>query len=91
MLSNVNPGSAATFSVTQVCNGGGCTAYTTTAAATAALPAGGVSMTLATFTFSQGALVGTVNTLSVGATLTIPNQGTAGTFSGGGFTVTTTP
>ena len=94
VLSNVNPGSAATFSVTQTCNNAnpsGCSVYTAAAAATAALPAGGVAMTLGTFTLSQGALVGTVNTLSVGATLTIPNQGTAGTFSGGGFTVTTTP
>ena len=97
LLSNVNVGSAATFSVTQNCQGGNpkCTGYIPTAVATAILPAGGVNMTLSAFTFNPPAgptgAIGLVNTLSVGATLTIPSQGAAGTFSGGGFTLTTTP
>ena len=52
-------------------------------------------MALSAFTFNPPAgptgATGLVNTLSVGATLTIPSQGAAGTFSGGGFTLTTTP
>ena len=97
LLSNVNAGSAATFSVTQNCQGGNpkCTGYTPTAVATAILPAGGVNMTLSAFTFNPPAgptgAAGLVNTLAVGATLTIPSQGAAGTFNGGGFTLTTSP
>lgn len=92
ILSSANNGSPATFQVTQTCNGGGCTTYSATAVATAALSGGGVAMTLGTFTFAQGTVAAKVNTLSVGATLTIPSKPTsAGTFSGGGFTVTTSP
>lgn len=91
VLTSASTGSVAKFSVTQTCNGGGCTGYTATGAATAPLPAGGIAMTLGTFTFAQDTAVAGVNTLSVGATLTIPGQGSAGTFSGGAFSVTTTP
>ena len=98
VLSSSGPGSAATFTVAQTtCPSGNpkCTGYTVSAAAASALSAGGVNMTLGAFTFSPttgptGA-AGVSNTLSVGATLTIPSRGTAGTFSGGGFTLTTTP
>ena len=99
VLSNLASSSAATFSVAQTCNPGtpsGCEGYTPVLAATAALPAGGVSMTLGTFTSLQSGGTGNnvsafTNILSVGATLTIPSQGAAGTFGGGGFTVTTNP
>jgi hypothetical protein len=91
VLTSASTGSVAKFSVTQTCSGGGCTVYTASGVANASLPAGGVAMTLGSFTFAQGTVVAKVNTLSVGATLTIPRQGSAGTFSGGAFTVTTTP
>lgn len=91
VLSSSNTGSAATFRVTQTCNGGGCTTYSASAVATSAIAAGGVSMALGTFTFAQSTVVAKINTLSVGATLTIPSRGSGGTFSGGGFTVMTTP
>lgn len=100
LLSNTNNGGAATFSVTQTCsNSGGapkCNGFAQSAAASAILLAGGVNMTLSAFTFSPALpLTGAPPTLtgpvSVGATLTIPSQGAAGTYSGGGFTFTTSP
>ena len=100
LLSNINAGSPATFSVTQTCDQSGpapkCNGFTQGAVATAVLPAGGVNMTLSAFTFSPalpltGSPPSITGAVSVGATLTIPSRGTAGTFSGGGFTFTTTP
>ena len=98
LLSNSSPFSAATFTVTQTtCPSGNpkCTGYAVAAAATSALSVGGVNMTLGAFTFNPTvAPTGSAplsNTLSVGATLTIPTRPTAGTSSGGGFTLTTTP
>ena len=100
LLSNTNNGSAATFSVTQGCNNSGqapkCSGFTQSALATAVLPAGNVNATLSAFTFSPavpitGSPPSLVGSVSVGATLTFPSRGTAGTFSGGSFTFTTTP
>lgn len=99
VLTSAGAGSPATFTVTQsACTGANpkCTGYTTAVASPVVFSAGGVNMSLGAFTFSQAApLTGTnspvVNTLKVGATLTIPSRPTAGTFSGWGFTLTTTP
>lgn len=91
VLTSANPGRAATYSVTATCNAGGCTAYTAVVTPSAAtLPAGGVTMTVDTFTLQQSTTL-PPNTLSVGAKLTIPSSGTAGTYNGAAFTVTTTP
>ena len=99
LLSNTNVGSPATFTVSRTCDNGGqnpkCS-FATTAVATAVLPAGGVNMSLSAFTFTpvldgNPPLTNSPSQMSVGATLTIPSQGAAGTFSGGGFTFTTTP
>ena len=98
VLSNSGVGSAATFTVTQTtCTGPApkCNGYTILGTSPSPLVAGGVSMTLGAFTFNPtvgptGA-PGVVNTLSVGATLTIPSKPTAGAFPVGNFTVTTTP
>ena len=98
VLSSSNVGSAATFTVTQTtCTGPApkCNGYTILGTSPSPLVAGGVSMTLGAFTFNPtvgptGA-PGVVNTLSVGATLTIPSKPTAGAFPVGNFTVTTTP
>ena len=99
VLTSANAGSPATFSVTQTtCPSGNpkCSGFLPqSVTAPAVLPAGGVNMTLSAFTFSptvpQTGAQGLVTVVSVGATLTIPSRGTAGTFSGGGFTYTTTP
>ncbi|WP_232291626.1 DUF4402 domain-containing protein [Polaromonas sp. JS666] len=90
VLTTSNPGSAATYSVTAPGSGVSYTAVFTPTSATMA--AGGVTMTVGSFTTLQNPSNGTPNTLSVGATLTIPNSGsTAGTYTGAAFTITTSP
>jgi hypothetical protein len=91
VLTSANPGRAASFTVTPTCNGGGCAVYT--AAVTpnsASLPAGGVTMTVGTFTLQQSATL-PPNVLTVGATLTIPSSASAGSYAGAAFIVTTSP
>lgn len=92
VLTSAKPGQAAAYTVTPTCNSGTCTAYTAVVTpSSASLPAGGVTMTVGSFTLQQSATL-PPNTLSVGATLTIPSSGsTAGTYSGAAFTITTTP
>lgn len=92
VLTSAIPGRAASYSVTPTCNAGGCTAYTAAVTPTSvSLLAGSVTMTVGTFTLQQSATL-PPNTLSVGATLTIPSSGSAaGTYTGAAFTVTTTP
>jgi hypothetical protein len=89
VLTSANPGRAATFSVTE----GGCSCKAYAAALTptsVAQTKGGVVMTLGNFTTAQNATL-PPNTLSVGATLTIAGRGTAGSYAGWTYTVTTTP
>lgn len=91
VLTSANPGRAASFTTTPTCNGGGCAGYT--AAVTpnsASLPAGGVTMTVSAFTLQQSATL-PPNTLTVGATLTIPSSASAGSYTGAAFLITTTP
>ena len=91
VLTSAIPGRAAAYSVTATCTKSTCTAYTAAVSPTSAsLPAGSVTMTVGTFTLQQSATL-PPNTLRVGATLTIPGSGTAGTYNGAAFTVTTTP
>lgn len=89
VLTSAKPGQAAGYSVT--CSN--CpTSYTAAITpSSASLPAGGVTTSVGSFTSQQSAS-GPPNTLSVGATLTIPSSGSAaGTYSGAAFTITTTP
>ena len=88
VLSNSNPGKPGAFSVT--CNNGSCT-WTPSVAGATTIAAGGVTMTVGTYTTAKAG-PNTPSTVTVGARLTIPNAGAAtGTFSSGNFTVTTTP
>lgn len=91
VLTSANPGQAATYSVTATCLAGACDPYTVAVTPTApTLPAGGVTMTVDTFTFQQSATL-PPNTLAVGAKLTIPSSTSAGSYTGAAFTITTTP
>lgn len=82
-----NGGKPATFSVG--CNAGTC-GYTATVTRSPTMAAGGVNMTVGMFTTAKGS-PNTPSTLSVGGRLLIPRAGsTAGTFTSGIFTVTTT-
>ena len=95
VLTSANPGSAGTYSYAATCNNGppsGCQAYTTAITpTTVTISAGGVTMTVGNFTTQQSSSI-PPNTLSVGATLTIPSSGsTAGTYTSGSFLITTTP
>jgi hypothetical protein len=88
VLTSANPGRAASFTVTQV---GGSPGYTAALTPTSvAQTNGGVVMTLGNFTTAQSPAL-PPNTLSVGATLTIASSGTAGSYTGWTYTVTTTP
>lgn len=88
ILSNTNPGKPGAFTVT--CNNGSCT-WGASAAGATTIPAGGVTMTVGSYTVAKAG-ANTPSTVTVGATLTIPNAGVArGTFGSGNFTVTTTP
>lgn len=86
VLSSNNVGKPGKFTVT--CNNGSC-AYTPTVAGSATIAAGGVNMTVGTFTFSKSP-TNTTSTLSVGAKLTILTSGsTAGTYSSTSYTLAT--
>jgi hypothetical protein len=88
VLTSANPGRAATFTVTQTGSASGyAAAFTPTSVAQTN---GGVVMTLGNFTTAQSPAL-PPNTLSVGATLTIASSGTAGSYTGWSYTVTTTP
>lgn len=95
VLTSANPGSAGTYSYTATCNNGnpaGCQAYAEAVTPTSTtILAGGVTMTVGNFTTQQSSSI-PPNTLSVGATLTIPSSGaTAGTYTSTSFLITTTP
>lgn len=92
VLTSAAPGQAAAYTVTPTCNAGGCSAYTAVVTpSSASLPAGSVTMSVGSFTLLQSATL-PPNTLSVGATLTIPSSGSAaGAYTGAAFTITTTP
>lgn len=94
VLTSANTGTKASLPVTVTCNngGGGCGTYVINGVTSnGPASAGGVTMTLGNFTFSQTAIVNKANTIFVGATLTITSRPSAGTFNVGGFTVNTTP
>lgn len=87
ILSSSNNGRPGTFSVT--CNNGSCP-WSGTASGAPSIAAGGVTMTIGTFTTLKAG-ANTPSVLAIGATLTIPNSGSVvGTYSSGNFTVTTT-
>lgn len=87
VLSSKNTGSAARFSVG--CNNPSCT-YTVTISTSVSMAAGGVTMTVGTFTNSKSPAT-TPSVLSVGGKLTIPAAGAAvGTYTSTSFTVTIT-
>jgi hypothetical protein len=86
ILSSKNNGRPAKFTVT--CNTGSCT-YTPTVSGAPSMNAGGVTLSMGTFTFSKSP-TNTTSTLSVGARLTIPNKNAAvGTFTSTAFTLAT--
>lgn len=88
VLSSKNVGKVAKFSVG--CNNVGCS-YTATPGSSVTMAAGGVNMTVGTFTSAKSPAT-TPSVLSVGAKLTIPNSGSAvGTYTSAIFTITTTP
>lgn len=88
ILSSTNPGKPGTFSVT--CNNGSCT-WNGAVSLSPTIAAGGVTMTVGAFTTAKAG-ANTPSTLTVGATLTIPNSGSAaGTYTSTNYTVTTTP
>lgn len=86
-LSNKNQGKAAQFNVT--CNNRTC-AYTVAAPAAVTMAAGSVNMTVGAYTPVRTP-TSTPSTLSVGATLTIPNAGSAASTYTKNFTVITSP
>lgn len=87
ILASTNVGKPGTFNVS--CNNGSC-AWSGTVSGSPTIAAGGVSMTVGTFTTLKAG-ASTPSVLTVGAKLTIPNSGSvAGTYSSGNFTVTTT-
>lgn len=88
VLTNTNTGKPGVFSV--ACNNGSCP-WTPTVSGSTTIVAGGVTMTVNTFTKLKGS-VNTPTTLTVGAKLTIPNASAArGTFSSGNYPVSTSP
>lgn len=86
-LSSANLGKAALFNVT--CNNTTC-AYTVSAPAAVTMIAGSVNMTVGAYTPVRTP-TSTPSTLSVGATLTIPNAGSAANTYAKNFTVVTSP
>jgi hypothetical protein len=86
-LSSTNMGKAAQFNVT--CNNITC-AYTVSAPAGVTIAAGIVNMTVGTYTPVRTP-TSTPSTLTVGATLTIPNSGSAPNTYTKNFTVITSP
>ncbi|WP_151447124.1 DUF4402 domain-containing protein [Lacisediminimonas profundi] len=91
ILNPTNPGTSGQYDV--LMTGGAPFTYTATVTpATVNMVTAGGTMTVQTFTTSQTTVVKKANTLYVGATLRIPSVGvTAGTFTSGTYTVTTSP
>lgn len=88
VLTSKNTGRPAQFNVG--CNNGAC-AYTMTITSSVNMSAGGVTMTVGTFSNSQSSPA-TPNVLSVGGRLTIPSAGSlVGTYTSSNFSVTTNP
>lgn len=87
VLTSKNVGKAASFSVT--CNNTTC-AYTVSPVTTVSMPAGGVTMSVSTFT-SVRTPTSTPSTLTVGAKLTIPGPGSTPNNYSKTFTITTSP
>jgi hypothetical protein len=86
ILSSKNNGRPAKFSVS--CNKSNCS-YTPSISGAPAISAGGVTMTMGSYSFSKSPAT-LPSTLSVGATLTIPNAGVAlGTYTSTVFTLST--
>lgn len=88
VLTSANPGQAGSYSVTLVCNGQGCDPYSSAITPTSAtLSAGGVTMTVDTFTLQPSGASPNF-TMGVGARLTIPSSPSAGTYTGAAFMLT---
>ncbi|MEO8023126.1 DUF4402 domain-containing protein [Polaromonas sp.] len=88
VLTSANPGQAGSYSVVAQCNGQGCDPYSSAMTPTSAtLTAGGVTMTVDTFTLQPSGSLPNF-TMGVGARLTIPSNPGAGTYTGAAFMLT---
>lgn len=87
LLTSKNVGQAASFNVT--CNNTTC-GYTVLPVSTVSMPAGGVTMSVSTFT-SLRTPTSTPSTLTVGARLTIPGPGSTPNTYSKTFTIITSP
>ncbi|MDO8300560.1 DUF4402 domain-containing protein [Lacisediminimonas sp.] len=91
ILRSTNVGTRAQFNVTMTnCGGSNCSYTESVTPASLSIATAGGTMTVLSFTSTQTAMTAKANTIYVGATLRIPSVGvTAGTYSSGNFTVTT--